>query len=140
LKGINQQRLMGTSLLPVMEEDGGYANYPILAELKDRDLNLRLQAIITDRYKYIRSLDGGKETLLKNLSVHINEQELYDLRDDSLETRNLILDKPTLTKELQQMLASYFQEKSKLVPLTTLKEKEIDEELRKKLKALGYIK
>ncbi|MFB0518251.1 MAG: sulfatase, partial [Acidobacteriota bacterium] len=140
LKGINQQRLMGTSLLPVMEGDGGYANYPILAELKDRGLGLRLQAIITDRYKYIRSLDGGKETLLKNLSVHINEEELYELRDDSLETRNLILDKPTLTKELQQMLASYVQQKSKLVPLTTLKEKEIDEELRKKLKALGYIK
>ncbi len=140
LKGISQQRLMGTSLLPLMEGDGGYANYPLLAELKDKDLNLRLQAIITDRYKYIRSLDGGKENRIKIITVIINEEELYHLIDDSMEIRNLAPENPTYTQEFQRMLASYVQEKAKLVPLTTLKEKELDEELKKKLKALGYIK
>ncbi len=88
---------------------------------RDRDLI----AVTTSEFKYILDFEGGAE-------------ELYELRVDPAETRNLAAQNPTLLKDFKDKVLSFraaqIGKRIEAVPGA-----EIDEELEEQLRALGYI-
>jgi arylsulfatase A-like enzyme len=83
---------MGQSLAPLIAGKGARTlTRPLVA-----DSGRRMQAMIFDgRYKVIRDLRQGTV-------------ELYDLKDDPGELKNLSDEKPELTKDLHGRMASFF--------------------------------
>ena len=103
--------------------------------------NIRLQSILTDKYKYIYSMNGGYEVICNSFPITIKEEELFDIKHDFDEIEDLLSLEPGLLQRAKDELQQYINKNLKLLtpppPNPRLK---YDEELRKKLKALGYIK
>ncbi|MFB0518638.1 MAG: sulfatase [Acidobacteriota bacterium] len=141
IEEVKHQRLMGESLVPLMKGEANYTHPPLFAEVKKMGTNIRLQSIFTDKYKYIYSLDGGHEVDYNGFPITIKEEELFDIRHDFNEVEELTVFEPGLLQKAKDELQQYINENLKLLtpppPNPRLK---YDEELRKKLKALGYIK
>lgn len=89
-------------------------------------LNRDLIAVTTPEFKYIFDFIGKKE-------------ELYDLRTDPWEKYNIFLSRPSIVNTFRKKVARFLklqQEKK----CSFIEKTEIDEELKKKLKSLGYLK
>ncbi|TKJ31070.1 hypothetical protein CEE39_07615 [bacterium (candidate division B38) B3_B38] len=140
IEGVKRQQLMGTSLVPLMKGEADYTHPPLFAEVKKMGTNIRLQSIFTDRYKYIYSMDGGHEVVYNGFPITIKEEELFDIKHDFDEIQNLISLEPGLLQRAKDELQQYIKENLKLLTPPPPNPRLIyDEELRKKLKALGYI-
>lgn len=108
------------SLLPLIRGTAGHLEETIFIERMNK-----LKALRTNRWKYIRNLQSGKE-------------ELYDLEDDPGESRNLAGDHPGICREMSRQLQGWMNPDDR-IPLTELKELMIDEADRKALRSLGYL-
>ncbi|MDH5715084.1 MAG: sulfatase [Candidatus Aminicenantes bacterium] len=142
VKDFDKKRIMGVSLLPLIKGESDYDNYPLFAEVKDKIMmDSRLQAIIMEGHKYILSLDEEKEVSFKRLKIEIEDEELFDLTSDRGERKNLIEQKNELVERLREALQRFIEKKKGL--LFPPKEEEnimLDEDLKRRLKALGYLK
>lgn len=81
----------------------------------------QLRALRTDRHKYIWASDG--------------RHELYDLNDDPGETQNLINDDPETAAQLATRLEQWLDK----FAAEAYEETAVDEEIIRRLEALGYI-
>ncbi|MFB0519449.1 MAG: sulfatase [Acidobacteriota bacterium] len=141
VRDFDKKRIMGISLLPLIKGKSDYHNYPLFAEVNDKEKDLRLQAIIMNGHKYILSLNVKKEVFVKGLKIEVKDEELFDLRNDKGEKTNLINQKKELAQRMREALQRFTEQKKKLLfPPKDEGNIILDEELRKKLKALGYIK
>jgi arylsulfatase len=96
-----------------------------------------LVAFRSERYKYIASFEAPTVDAL--YSAPVASEELYDLIGDPGETKNLAPgDESTLAVNRKKVLA-YLGHARELRATRTGQEVEMDEELRKRLKILGYI-
>ena len=141
VRDFDKNSIMGVSLLPLIKGKSDYHNYPLFAEVKDKGTNLSLQAIIMNGHKYILSLNEKKEFFFKGLKIAIKDEELFDLTSDKGERKNLIEQKKELTKRMREALQRFIeQNKGLLFPPNVKENIMMDEELVKRLKALGYLK
>lgn len=141
IKDFDKQTIMSESLLPLIEGEKRTKDNMIFAELKDKSSKIRLQSIITDKYKYIYSLDGEAERIFEGFKVNIrNKEELFHLGYDPQERYNILTMESELAKAASAQLKDFIERNKTLLSKTIQKEElKIDEELRKKLEALGYI-
>ncbi|MFB0517886.1 MAG: sulfatase [Acidobacteriota bacterium] len=141
VKGFNKSKLMGVSLVPLMKGKTYDAERIIFSELKDQSSNIRLQSIIWNNYKYIRSLNGKHQAEFYGVNLNIAEEELFNINSDFNETSNIIEQNPELAKMARTKLESFLYQNMKLLLSGETKaEQVLDEELKRRLKALGYLK
>lgn len=117
--------LQGRSLLPLIGEDGDEADLPWAGDVYCE--GALVSCVRTPRWKYIDS--QGHNTL-----------ELYDIQGDPGETINLIGRMDEVAREMAERLERY----AELVRLYREKHPgpthiSVDEETRKRLRALGYV-
>ncbi|MFB0518110.1 MAG: sulfatase [Acidobacteriota bacterium] len=139
-KGFDKKGIMGVSLLPLIKGQSDYHNYPLFAEIKDKSMDLKLQAIVMEGHKYILSLNEKKNVSFQGLKVEVEDEELFDFRGDKWERTNLVVQKKELAESMREALQRFIEKKNKL--LFPPMEKEnilLDEELKRRLEALGYI-
>jgi arylsulfatase A-like enzyme/Tfp pilus assembly protein PilF len=118
------QPLHGESLVPLMLEPDG--NGPDFAYSESMSVHLQygwsaLYSVRTTEHKFIEA----------------PRAELYDLRVDSAETRNLLSDLPNVAEELRSVLENLTAEIEVGAPET--QEADLDEETLSMLAALGYV-
>ena len=141
VKDFDKNKLMGVSLVPLMKGKSYKHERIIFSELKDPKSNIRLQSIIWDNYKYIRSLNSKHRANFNEINLDIAEQELFNIKSDFNETNNIIEQNPALAKLARTKLESFLYQNMKLLLPYEIKEEQVlDEELKKRLKALGYLK
>lgn len=129
-------QIQGNSLFNVINGEEGnsclIAEYPIpqlepfkrkVPEFDYSKFNRGLRAIRTDEFKYIWSSNG--------------KDEFYDLTRDPGENSNLINNGLEKIEELKMELKKWVEKNEQQV--LSPKEKEIDESIAKRLKALGYL-
>ncbi len=121
-RGLDMQ---GRSLLPLIGEDGNGADVPWAGDVYCE--GALVSCVRTPRWKYIDS--QGHNTL-----------ELYDIEDDPGETINLIGRVDGVAREMAERLEGY----AELVRLYRERHPgpthiSVDEETRKRLRALGYV-
>lgn len=127
LKIKTDSKLSGFSLLNYLDnkqERGHEIDYPkyAISEIYNRKDGLDALSIRTEQFKYIHYEDRN--------------DELYDLKLDPKEKKNIIKLKPEVADEFRQMLLPMLAEKNKNRVLNTTK---IDKKTVEELKALGYI-
>jgi len=130
----------GQSLIPLLK-DKETEDRIFLADIGDNVLDSHVPQKITmnfKRYKIIINKKFSREDLQFFLSPppSISSIELYDLMEDPFEKENIASKKKALVYQLTKKIDEIYQKarekkKAKL---------EIDEELKKQLKALGYIR
>ena len=142
IEDFNRPKIMGKSLLPLIERKGEQRPNIIFSELKSSGSNIRLQSVMTDRYKYIYSLDGEFQATFEGYKIDITNEQLFNLHYDPQERVNLINLESALAEQARFDLKRYIkQNKLLLEPKRARKEElKLDEELIKRLKALGYLK
>jgi arylsulfatase A-like enzyme len=94
--------------------------------LNDMPPEKDLLAVTTPTFKYIVDFIAGAE-------------ELYDLRADPGETRNLVAANPAAAREFHEK-AQQFRRMGAAKRMGRVPEAEIDEELKEQLRSLGYLK
>jgi len=126
-----QARLFeGKSLLPVLK---GQENKDrvFISDLARKEVKNPCPALIATN-------QGDLKVIVEKAVDSIKNMEIYDLAQDPQEQKNLLRSKRQLGMKLYQQLEKYYQEK--LAILRQTKKVFLDEKLREKLKALGYIK
>ena len=141
IRDFDKQTIMGKSLLPLIKREERTKANILFSELKHESSRIRLQSIIADKYKYIYSLDGELERIFEGFKVNIgNKEKLFNLEYDPQERHNTLTLESELAKTARVQLKAFIERNKTLLSKTIQKEDpKIDEELRKKLKALGYI-
>ena len=116
----------GKSLSPLLHDESleelpAYIESPPTIEGNSK----KVIGIRTSDYKYVRDLDNSKEII-----------ELYDLKNDPLEEKNIADDFPEIVKAMENKLNQIRNKKSEVTSTTSVEErKKIEAELRK----LGYL-
>ena len=124
--------IQGISLLPLIFEEAkdlGLASYgeTLLARLRFGEEELR--SYRTERWKYIRFINDNK----------IVKEKLFDIKNDPAELQDFSRIEKSKTEELSSLLDKIIQrDREKAVNKKTAFA--MDEETRRKLKSLGYIK
>ena len=113
--------LDGRDLSPLWSGDGGALARPIFAEVARRGRTRPLRAVREGRHKLIVAADT-------------NQRELYDLREDPQETRNLAGERPDLAHSLELSLNELLRHDPREAPRPV----ELRKEHREQLRALGY--
>ena len=126
LMGLPQDpKMQGISLKTLMQKGTfppeSYCYIESVAAMMDRNW-APLQGLRTGEWKYI---DAPR-------------QELYDLRNDPQETRNVIEKNPDQARHLREKLYSLIQSSSSPAA-SRLLQTEVDEDTKKKLMSLGYL-
>ena len=130
----------GASLIPLLKNEDA-EDRVFLADVGNNVLDSRVPQKITmnwGRYKLILNREFSKEDLRFFLSPppSIPSMELYDLAQDPYEKRNIASEKNDLVAQLTKKIEEIYRKARK-----RKEEKiKIDEELKKELKALGYIR
>jgi len=97
----------------------------------------RKVAFRNNEYKYIALLEGPT---LGELSIDgIRKEELYHLQDDPAETTNLAHQSQSEIRSFRQDLQAYLAEAQRLRSTRRGQEVVVDEVLRERLEALGYV-
>ena len=94
-------------------------------------------AFRNERHKYIATLEGSALEELDFESIH--NEELYDLQDDPAEAVNLAPKSEGELRSFQRDLQAYLAEAKQLRSARRGQEVVVDELLRERLKALGYV-
>ncbi len=141
IRDFNQQTIMGESLLPLIKGARRTKANVTFAEIKEESSDIQLQSIITDKYKYIYSLNGKGIRPYNWFMVPIKDREQLFLLDyDFKEKCNLITLETEQAKAARAQLKAFIkQNKALLSKKMQPEEVKIDQQLRNKLKALGYI-
>lgn len=134
--------LQGASLVELIETGRRDEDPPALSEFTD--IGPERKSIRKDGYKYIRIEDTDKSRYytFKNLNRH----ELFDLNADPNEKANIYARKRQLAEEYQTILERELEVSGKIYDVLQTHRKtgergngEIAEDVRKNLKALGYL-
>jgi len=118
-------RIEGKSLLPVVLKGKAYPSRIIYAELWEKEEDGRR----------LISVRKGDWKLIYN--VEKNTYQLYNLKEDPKEVRNLAGEEKKKFKELRKFINKYLTRRKKYGYKG--KEKELEEEIKEKLKGLGYL-
>jgi len=127
----------GTSLVPLISGDGNVSAHPDVAY---SELGPYIQSIRTDRWHYIynprqlsspgsRGQDTGREGLFS-----IEREELYDLRDDPEQKRNVVHDHPGVAAELRDRVLRW-----RGADANRYRAHDLPPKVREELQALGYV-
>jgi hypothetical protein len=68
-----------------------------------------------------------------------NELELFDLKSDPKEQHNLFAEKTEIAESLHEKLSTWVNKQEEKSKVFSTDKVQLDDELKKKLKALGYI-
>lgn len=107
----------GRSFIPFLKGEGEWNPGPIFTEYSRKNVS-----VILDDWKLI-------------LNDRLDRKELYDLCNDSDETKNLATYHPELVKEMTELIREH---QIRNQPDKSPPHQEIDEEIKIKLRALGY--
>ena len=124
------QKIQGNSFMPLLKKSSSPdRDRHVFCELNMyQDERSVIYTYRTDKFKYIFNTTTGKE-------------ELYDIVHDPDETYNLISLEPQLASELNKKVLDKIENLKNFLPQRKLAQKiEIPEEVKRSLKALGYIK
>ena len=126
------QKIQGKSLMPLLLKKSSSLNSEgyVFCELnKYQDERSAIYAYRTDKFKYIFNKSTGKE-------------ELYDIIHDPEEAYNLTSLEPQLASELRKKVLDKIENLKNFLPKRKqlLQKIKIPKEVKKSLKALGYIK
>jgi len=123
--------IRGKSFLPILHGKEEEIHEQIFCEHVSKT-----QAMIRNKkWKYIKSLRNwhfGKKFLFTN-----GDRELYDLNSDPEELNNITNEYPEITEEFDQQLVAWLKDKKAITK--PVKTPEVKEEVREKLRALGYL-
>jgi arylsulfatase A-like enzyme len=118
--------LMGTSMAPLWtEHEVAYDGEVALSEMR-RDPWHRV-AVRTEAFKYIWD------------SKRPDQPELYDLRTDPAEKQNVSARYPQEVSRFQASVDTHLQLVAETEPVTSAPELELDEEVIRRLRDLGYV-
>jgi len=118
--------LMGTSLTPLWSEQGvAYDGAVALSEMR-RDPWHRV-AVRTEAFKYIWD------------SKRPDQPELYDLQADPAEKKNVNSSYPREVSQFQARVDTHLHHVAETEPLTAAPKLELDEEVIRRLRDLGYV-
>ncbi|MFB0527120.1 MAG: sulfatase, partial [bacterium] len=115
--------MQGKSILPLIKGSGSGGNLVAYTSEGEEKANLS-RAIRTKEWTYIMNQNGL--------------DELYNRIDDPKEQKNLIKERPRLAQRLKEELEDFIALTSEGKPQVAEKV-DIDEELKKRLKSLGYL-
>jgi len=143
--------IQGVSLMPIIR-DGAKLGLLEYAETVTRSSDAAEDAswayhaaVRTDRWKLILQTPFDEATSEAEAPHAGAEYELYDLREDPLESTNLAPIRPRVVDRLSARLAEWRESCAELRRLyesrgaEPVEEPELDEETRERLKALGYL-
>jgi arylsulfatase A-like enzyme len=139
----NREKFDGISQKGVLEElvPSGKPERLIVSETNfmKKNKGMRRSCIIWDqRWKLICNY----ETKIKNIKIPV--YELYDMKNDPNEINNLFNKKKNIAKKLILLLQDWQKENTPKLQKGTIDEEfsieNIDPEIKRQLKALGYIK
>ena len=124
----------GSSLVPYLERPGaGGAGKPAFSEYGSAPIH----TVVRDGWKLVHNPEGIEPVCIPDAPpghYPIGRAELYDLGQDPGETRNLAQSQPAKVAEMEKLIRQrYAGLKSRAG------EQDIDEEMEKELKALGYV-
>jgi len=130
LKLTSPSHFLGTSLMPLIEGQGG-VNLDLFCEVLGRLNGARTRrfALRTSVYKYIVEFDEDG---------HLIGRELYHLPTDPRELSNLIDVPPPELAELDRKLKTFINTTGGLEAAVETKD-DVDEEVKRRLRDLGYI-
>ena len=118
--------LMGTSLVPLWtQREAEYEVEVAISEMR-RDPWHRI-AVRTEAFKYIWD------------SKRPNQPDLYDLRSDPAEKQNVSTHYPQEVSRFQDQVDAHLRRVAETEPVTTAPELELDEEVIRRLRDLGYV-
>jgi arylsulfatase A-like enzyme len=118
--------LMGASLVPLWtQREAEYGVEPAISEMR-RDPWHRI-AVRTEAFKYI--WDNKRP----------RQPELYDLRADPGEKQSVSDQYPLEVSRFQESVDAHLQRAAETVPVTTAPALELDEEVTRRLRDLGYL-
>lgn len=124
----------GSTLIPLVEGHNDHAFRKVYFGSRGSEIGLGdREGIIDGRYKYSFSLDKSQKKCPRCGIVHHQQEELYDLREDPKEMKNLIIEKPEKAKELKSLILEHS---------NSIDEREKIEKIKrrvKELKSLGRI-
>jgi arylsulfatase A-like enzyme len=118
--------LLGTSLTPLWTERETEYNVGVVISEMQRDPWHRI-SVRTEHFKYIWD------------SNHPDEPHLYDLEADPLEKENVCAQHPHEAARLQAHVDTHLRRVAQTKPETALVQTEIDEDVARRLRDLGYV-
>lgn len=129
--------MQGVSLLPLIEKNEGFTlPSEVYCEGYDSDKEKRLIGVRTEKWKFIANYESDR---------NIYHYELYDLEKDSHELENIVDQRPEMVELLKEKLSywrkacqktrSHYEKQYGVVHRTAT----LDEEMKKRLRALGYL-
>ena len=124
------QLFEGKSLLPVVESKEK-EDRTFISDLARKDVREPCPLLVSTNH-------GDLKIIVEKAVEGIKSMEIYDLAQDPTEQSNLLQQKRQLGMELWKKLEKYYAQKLSLVRKTS--KVLLDEKLKEKLRALGYIK
>ncbi|MCK5689853.1 hypothetical protein KAI87_11315, partial [Myxococcota bacterium] len=121
--------IRGTSLWPLIRGEVGNEKVALIEHAGRNIVGLR-----SDRYKYIRHLRNNR--LLPAYPFVAGKEELYDLKHDPQERKNIIATAPDVAQSFRAELKRKRHGKKNL----STGEAQLSEETVEVLRALGYVK
>jgi arylsulfatase A-like enzyme len=134
LLGIDVGReIAGRSLLPLLNGEDAADRIAMSADNRRGAARLGIR---NGRYKYIATI-GPPRTAVETSGPPVPAVQLYDLDADPHETKNLARTRPRLRKRLAASVTKWWNGLGG--PAVEVKSSELDEKMRDRLKALGYV-
>ncbi|NIR51230.1 sulfatase-like hydrolase/transferase [candidate division KSB1 bacterium] len=129
-----RQEFEGRSVLPMLFETDGVW-YPAFGERINTIFSIR-----TPQWKYIYNPDNyhtycSRSEKDKGEGYLIEAEELYDVKKDPKEQKNVVAQHPDIAKELRAQIIQWANTNKKAI-----KEHKLTKEAEERLRALGYIK
>jgi len=126
--------LAGRSLLPVLE---GAESAPRTAMSSETNRGFPRVGVRDGRFKYIRAVDPDALDVDRRAGLDVPARQLYDLRKDPAESRDLIEIRPRVARRLDRAVGEWWN--GMAVPPPTAPPPVDDPALRERLRALGYV-
>ena len=142
----NESDFDGKNLTPLIYGETQQLHSAVYAE---ESYTQRKKTIRTSEYKYIYALSKEESVCRYCGKMHGDLEELYDLKEDREECRNIIHEKSLIANELRAELSDWTESLKAKAEKTHLANSQVDsdkdlnekeeEEIKKALKELGYL-